>query len=315
MKIVVLDKLDIPENLLDRLRVLGNLSVYDDIPTKEEILVRLRDAEIAIMGWTTITDEMLENLPKLKYISLALTAYDNVDTIAARRKDILISNVPGYSRQSVAEYAFALALASMRRIINADQTVRAGNPVNPPEELLGYELYNKTLGVLGLGNIGSWVAKIGNGFGMNVLGYSRAPKNFPNVTDTNLDDLLSRSDIIIICVDINPSTKDLINHEKFQLLKRNSTVVNITSNQCVDEDALADLLNKNMIHGAAFDDISHSGYDDERKAMPSPLLTAKNVVLSPQAGWYTIDAQTRLLDIAISNVEAYVQGLPKNIIN
>lgn len=315
MNIVVLDKLDMLDKHINRLKAFGDVVVYNDIPDKATTITRLNKANIAIIGWTTLTRDMIRQFSQLRYISLALTAYELVDIEAARKQGISVSNVPGYSRQSVAEYAFGLALASMRRIIMADQTVRAGNAVSPPEAMLGYELYNKTLGVIGIGNIGAWVAKIGTGFGMRVLGSSRTAKNLVNVEQVALDDLLRMSDVIIICVDINPSTKNLLSREKLSLLKSNSIIVNITSNQCLDEDALTELLNIGNIHGAAFDDISHTGYDDEKKPFTSPLLNAKNVILSPQAGWYTIDAQERLLDIAVSNVEAYVRDEPQNIVN
>jgi glycerate dehydrogenase len=181
--------------------------------------------------------------------------------------------------------------------------------------MLGNELCGKTLGVIGLGSIGSWMARIGAGFGMRVIGCSRTKKNLDGVIDAELVEVLAESDIVMIAVEINDSTKNLLDRARLCLMKRGAALVNITSNQVLDENAVAEMLQNGHLACAAFDDISHSGYDDGIAAGASPLLAAPNVVLSPQAGWYTLEAQQRLLEMVVENVEAFAAGRPRNVLN
>jgi lactate dehydrogenase-like 2-hydroxyacid dehydrogenase len=314
MNIVVLDKLHFSKDNLERLRRIGNLAVYDDHPDGKTAITRLADADIAIVGWTTLRRSDLDRLPRLKYISLALTGFDIIDVEAARERDVVVTNVPEYSRQSVAEYTFALALCAIRHIREADAQVRAGNARSPAEAMLGHELYRKTLGVLGLGSIGSWVARIGQGFGMQVLGHSRTPKDVAGVENVSLDDILRRSDLLVLTLSVNSSSTGLLNRERLSLIKRGASLINIASNQLLDEQAVAEMLESGHLGAAAFEDITHSGFDEGGVEGESPLLNAKNVVLSPQAGWYTVEAHDRLLDLTVENVEQYVAGTPRNVV-
>lgn len=314
MNIVILDKLAFTGEQVARLEKIGNVVSHDDFPNKDVAIERLKDADIVINGWTTLTAGMLEQASRLKYLALAQTGYEYVDLQAAKAQNVSVSNVPGYSRQSVAEYAFALLLAAVRHIPEADRQVRSGNVLSPTDDMLGYELYGKTLGILGLGSIGSWVGKIGIGFGMQIIGHSRAVKNIEGIEDVSLDDLLGRCDILIVTIDTNSSTTNLLSAEKLQTMKAGSILINITSNQVLDEDSLAELLKSGHVRCAAFDDLSHSGFDDDRGGQQSPLVELNNVVLSPQAGWYTEEAESRLLELTIQNVENYVKGEPTNLI-
>jgi phosphoglycerate dehydrogenase-like enzyme len=221
-----------------------------------------------------------------------------------------VSNAPGYSRQSVAEYAFALALAAMRHIPQADRVARQ-SPV-PTEELLGNELYGKTLGILGLGSIGSRIGKIGQGFDMRVIGHSRTAKSLPGIQDVSLDELLAQSDVLIIAVDINPSTTGLLTAERLKQTKKGVSLISVVGNHVLDEQAVADLLHSGHIRSAAFEELSRASY--EEKGAKNPLLDAPNVVLSPQAGWYTEEAEQRLLDLVVDNVEHFLAGNPKHLV-
>ncbi|GAB3860547.1 2-hydroxyacid dehydrogenase [Dactylosporangium cerinum] len=314
MNIVVLDKLHFSEENLERLRTIGNVTVHDDHPDTETAITRLADADIAIIGWTTLRRSNLDRLPRLKYISLALTGFDIIDVEAARERGILVTNVPEYSRQSVAEYTFALALSAIRHLRDLDAQVRAGNAISPAENLLGHELYRKTLGVLGVGSIGSWVARIGQGFGMQVIGHSRTHKDVPGVENVSLDDILRRSDVLVLTLSVNPSSTGLLTRQRLALMKRGASLINIASNQLIDEQAVADMLDSGHLGSAAFEDITHSGFDEGAVGSQSPLLHARNVVLSPQAGWFTVEAHDRLLDLTVENVELYAAGTPRNVV-
>lgn len=314
MKIVILDKLDFPEEAVARLRLLGDVEIHQDYPSADQVADRLASANIAIVGWSTIRREALQKSPLLNCVALALTGYEVIDLEAARENEVTVCNVPGYSRQSVAEYAFALALALARHIREADAEVRQGNALSPPVSLLGHELYTKTLGILGLGNIGSWMARIGLGFGMKVIAHSRTRKNMPSVEDVSLVELVRRSDILMVAVDTQSATANILSAEHLANMKKEALLVNITSNQVLDEDALASLLGSGRLAGAAFDDVSHSGHDDDSSGRLNPLLALPNVLLSPQAGWYTGEAEQRLYSMVVDNVENFANGRPTNVL-
>lgn len=310
MNIVILDKLAFTASQLARLEKHGQVTQYNDFPDEHTATERLKAADIAVVGWTTLPTAVINAAQNLKYIALAQTGYEFIDHKTAKAKGISISNAPGYSRESVAEYAFALALAAMRHIPEADRVARR-SPV-PTEALLGNELYGKTLGVLGLGSIGSRIAEIGKAFGMRVIGHSRTPKHLPDVADVSLDELLAQSDVLIVAVDINPSSTGLLSAERLRQTKKGVTLVSVVGNHVLDEQAVADLLRSGHIRCAAFEELSHGSYDAEGAS--NPLFDAPNVVLSPQAGWYTVEAEQRLLDLVVDNIEQFINGKPGNLI-
>ena len=306
MNIAILDKLAFSDEQLAKLRAHGAVTQYDDFPDAHTAAQRLREADIAIVGWTSLPKTVLEPATNLKYIALAQTGYEFVDVATAKARGIVVSNSPGYSRQSVAEYAFALMLAALRHIPAADRVARQRNV--PPEQLLGNELCGKTLGILGLGSIGRYVGKIGQGFGMRVIGHSRSPKNLPGITDVSLDELLAESDVLVVAVDVNEQTSGLLSKERLQQMKPGAALISVVSNEVLDEQALAELLRAGHIKCAAFDQIS------EITPGTRHPLDLQNVILSPQAGWYTVEAERRLLDLAIENVAHFVAGRPRNVI-
>lgn len=310
MNIVILDKLGFNADQVARLQQHGEVTQYDDFPNEQTATERLRGADIAIVGWTNLHDAAISAAKHLKYIALAQTGYEFIDHDAAKAKGVLVSNAPGYSRESVAEYAFALMLAAMRHIPQADRVARR-SPV-PTEELLGNELQGKTLGILGLGNIGSRIGEIGHGFGMQVIGHSRTPQHLDNVEDVTVEELLARSDVLVVAVDINPSTTGLLSAERLKRMKHGVTLVSVVGNQVLDEQAVAELLHSGHIRCAAFEELSRGSY--EKEGARNALLDAPNVVLSPQAGWYTVEAERRLLDLVVANVESFIAGKPQHIV-
>lgn len=311
MNIVIMDKLAFSAEQLERLKKYGQVTQYDDFPDEQAATERLKEADIAVVGWTTLPAAAINSAKSLKYIALAQTGYEFIDLEAAKTKGVLVSNAPGYSRQSVAEYAFALALAAMRHIPQADRVARQ-SPV-PAEELLGNELYGKTLGILGLGSIGSRIGKIGQGFDMRVIGHSRTAKNLRGIQDVSLDELLAQSDVLVIAVDINSSTTGMLTADRLKQTKKGMTLVSVVGNHVLDEQAVADLLRDGHIRCAAFEELSRATYEEQ--GTKSPLLDAPNVVLSPQAGWYTVEAEHRLLELVVENVEHFIKGDPRNIVS
>lgn len=304
MKITYLDEPTyLPDYAIERFSEMGEFVAYHDRPSPEEAIRRLNDTDIAILEWTAINDEMFSQLQRLKYIVVALTGYSFVDVNAAKHQGIKVSNIPAYSRQSVAEHAFALLLATNRKLLLADREARKGKR-DYFAPFLSSELYGKTLGILGLGSIGSWVAQIGHGFGMQVIATSRTDKNLPNVRQVGLTELLRNSDCLMVCVDRNESTKGLLSREKLSMMKETAFLVSINSGIC-DEQALADMLAAGSLAGVGIDTL---GKD-------SPLIYSENSVFSPHIAWYTQDSLDRLISIMTKNVEQFILGKPQNVVN
>lgn len=304
MKITYLDEPTyLPEYAIDRLKKLGEFVAYHDRPSKEEAVRRLSDTDIAIVEWTAIDRAMFEQIHDLRYIVVALTGYSFIDVVAAKEHGVLVSNIPTYSRRSVAEQAFALLLAVNRKLLLTDREARIGKR-DYFQPFLGTELYGKTLGILGLGNIGSWIAQIGLGFGMSVIGTSRNPKKIPNVEDVSLEELLSRSDALVVCVDRNNSTVGMLSRQRLSSMRKTAFLVSIVSGVC-DEEALADMLRQGKLAGVGLDIPSKN----------TPLTQLDNAVLTTGTGWYTQDSLDRLMSIVIANIERYIQGNPQNVVN
>jgi len=294
----------LPEYAIQRLSEMGQFVKYDDRPSREEAIRRLNETDIAIVEWTAIDRDMFEQITGLKYIVVALTGYEFVDVTAAKEHGILVSNIPGYSRQSVAEHAFALLLAVNRRIRQADQAARKGKR-DYFEPFLATELYGKTLGILGLGNIGSWIAKIGQGFGMSVIAHSRTPKGLPNIKDVGLEELLKESDVVMVCVSYNESTVGMLSRERLALMKPTAFLVSIAPAGICDEAALADMLETGKLAGVGLDIPQED----------SPLEKVENAVLTPGIAWYTQDSLDRLISILLDNIEKFIAGEPQNVVN
>ena len=294
----------LPEYAIQRFSEMGTFKKYDDRPSREEAIRRLNETDVAIVEWTSIDREMFGHITGLKYIVVALTGYEFVDVVAAKERGILVSNLPTYSRQSVAEHAFALLLAVNRRTCEADHAAREGKR-DYFEPFLATELYEKTLGIVGLGNIGSWIAKIGQGFGMNVIGCSRKPKSIPSVRDVGLEELLRKSDVVVVSVDYNDSTAGMLSRERLALLKPTSFVVSIAPPGILDEAALADMLAAGKLSGVGLD-IPQKG---------SPLEKIERSVLTPGIAWYTQDSLDRSISILVTNVEKFIAGKPQNVVN
>jgi len=308
MNIIYLDKPSfLPPFAVKRLESLGQFTAYNDFPDEDEAVNRLSNADIAIVEWTELSGNIINRLQRVKCIVLVTTAYDFVDYKAAAQKGIYVCNTPEYSRQSVAEYVFAATLELSKQLCQGDALVR-GNPTEAKytDHRLGFELFNKNLGVWGLGNIGSWVAQIGLGFGMNVLGTSRTKKSLRNVTEVGLDNLLRESDVFAVCVDANPSTEKKLDREHLQLIKPGAVLVSVTDNRVLDEHALAHLVTSGHLAGVAL---------DAKVADKSPLLQSPNTLLTPGIAWYTQDALNRNAQMFVDTVESFLKGEPQFVVN
>lgn len=306
MKIVITNESGLMDAHLASLRELGEVVAYTDT-NNSNFAERLQDADIAVIDCflTPVTKELLSKTPNLKFFSVNSTGYDHVDVEAIRDVNVVASNVPGFSTGSVAELAIGLMFAAVRKIAQGDREFRNGlhavDPGTPEaERYLGFNLEGKTLGVVGLGNIGTRVAEIGKGIGMQVIGYNRSPKDIAEVETVALDELMSRSDVVIICLALKKETTGLISKELIAKMKKSAIFVNVAGMGIVDQQALTEAVNNDSIAGM--------GIDTGNAA----LIEAKNTVLTPHIGYNTRESNENMGRIILENIRGYIAGKPIN---
>lgn len=311
MKIVVLDHVYLEERHLKRLRSLGDLKVFEDPPkTSEELKERVIEAQVVIVGWSNLTRSVMDSAKNLRMISIWATTCHYVDLEAARKRGIVVTHVPGYATEAVAEYTFALLLAAVRRLTLADKHVREGKFDWRP--LTGGELAGKTLGVIGTGSIGCRVAEIGRAFGMRVLGVDKYP-NLKRAEEVgmkyvNLETLLRESDVVTLHVTLTSETEKLLGKKEIAAMKDGAVIVNTSQGRVVDQDALVEALRSGKLSYAGLD-----VFEDEPPAKNSPLFELGNTVVSPHIGFNTVEAEARCTDICVDNIAKFLEGKPQNV--
>ncbi|MBW7848626.1 MAG: glycerate dehydrogenase [Bacteroidales bacterium] len=307
--IVILDDMELTDAQFQFLSEMGDLKVFTGVPqSDEEVINRAANADILILGWTRLTASIFEKLPRLKYIAVWATGFDYVDVVAAAQKNIPVSNVPGYAAESVAELTIGLMLSLSRKIPQAYEHVQKGG--YSWKGFKGGELFGKTLGVVGVGNIGKRVVEIAKGFGMKTIAYTKNPSVDRSLTlgveFVNLDDLLRVSDFVSLHVPLRTETENMIGKRELSLMKPTSFLINTTRWAVVNQKDLYTALNNKQIAGAGVDDLRVP--DDE-------FLNLKNVVITPHMAFFTEEAIIRKTDICIENIHAYLSGERKNIVN
>lgn len=304
-KIVYVDQPSyLPDHVRKQLQGLGELVVYDDKPSTDEIVARLDGADVAIVEWSALPAELFGQVETLKHVVLVTTGYSKVDQASARAAGVAVSNTPEYSRQSVAEHAVGLLLACAKRFRDADERIRENPNAKYTDHSVGIQLYGETLGVIGVGSIGSWVTKIGLGFGMQVLGYNRSKFSIPDVEQVDLPELLQRSRFIVIALPSSPDVAGLLSKDKLGLLPHGSVLVNISGNRCLDQGALAELLTSGQIYGAGLD-----------SSIEPALADAPNLIRTAGTAWYTQRALDRNLEMVAETVRLGLQGAPRFVVN
>jgi phosphoglycerate dehydrogenase-like enzyme len=312
MLFVATDSDYLPDACRRRLEKLGELQVYEDRPeSTEDFLARIDGAKIAIVTHYRLPAEVFEDTT-LKFIALARTGYEDVDLDAATLHGVAIANAPGYSNEAVAEHVFALLLAFLRKVHEADDAVRSGRFDCTAWE--GRELAGKTLGVAGTGRIGMRVVQIARCFGMDVVAFDAHPSPVKarehGFRYVDLPHLCERSDFISVNLPLTPETRGLIDREAFARMKQSAVIVNTARGPIIDEDALICALENGIITGACLD-----VFHEEPVPPDSPLLQLSNTILTPHIAYDTKEAKGRRMAITIENVEAFVAGKPKNLLN
>ena len=315
MKTVVLNESFLKDTHLDRLKKLGEVEVLLGTTSEDLAIERLKGADVAIadMFESPLNKTVLANVPSVKFISINTTGFDLVDIASARENNITVSNVPGFGTQGVAEHAIALLFATVRHIVADDKAMRAGpfqlDPANRDHDrYLGTDVYGKTIGIIGLGQIGTRVAELAMALGMNVLTYNRSPREVAGIEMVSLEELLKRSDVVSLNGAYSPDQENLINEDMIALMKKTAVLINTARGSFVDDTALAKALTENRIAGAGLDFLHDWSSDN-------PLLKLDNVVLTPHVGWFTEESLANLADIIVENVEAFASGKPINVIS
>lgn len=316
-KLVVLDGYALNPGDLSwmALAELCDVKIYDRTPY-ELTLNRCADADYVLTNKVVFDAALLAQLPRLKYIGVLATGYNVVDLEQARKQNIVVTNIPAYSTLSVAQLVFAHIFAHYNRVEMHSTHVRNGGWckssdfsyfLTPQTELSG-----KTLGVIGYGKIGSAVANIALAFGMDILINSRSQKRkLPqNVKQVSVDELFSKADIVTIHCPLTDTNNGFVNSDLLQLMKKSALVINTGRGQLINEPDLANALNNEQIAGASLDVLS-----SEPPATDNPLLHAKNCLITPHIAWATREARFRLMDIAVKNLQAYINHKPINVVN
>ncbi len=316
--IVILDGYTINpgDNPWDSLESMGNCTIHDRTSPGLK-LERARDAEIILLSKVKLDEAALKALPKLKYISMLATGYNNVDVAAAGRLGIPVSNIPAYSTESVVQTTFALLLELAMHVGLHDASVKAGEWISCPDHAYWktplLELDGLTLGIVGYGTIGQAVARVGAAFGMNIIAYApRIPQNCGTVPVrfVPLEELFASADAISLNCPQTADNGGFVNAGLLDLMKPSAFFLNLARGGLVNEADLAHALNSGTIAGAGLDVIAH-----EPMLADNPLLTASNCIFTPHIAWASLAARKRLMAIVTANVAAYLSGTPINVVN
>ncbi len=313
-KIVFIESLGISNEMLKE--IIGQY-INEDIDVcfwnekpknKNELIERVKEASVIVTAQVVIDKEVIDACDKLRYICVAFTGTDHIDKKYCKEKGIKVSNCSGYSTVAVAELVFGLVLNLMRNINECDKATRGSKA---KDGLVGEELDGKTFGIIGLGEIGSRVAKIANAFGCKVIAYSRHDKHLEDVKQLSFEEVLKESDILSLHVPSNESTYHLIGKEQLEMMKDSSLLINCARGAVVDNVALKQALDNGTIAGCGIDVFDKEPPLDKDYC----LVNAKNCLLTPHVGFATKQAFVKRAHIVAENLKAYLNGEIINEVN
>ena len=317
MKIVVLDGFTLnPGDLSwNGLEQLGSVTVHDRTP-KEEIISRIGNADAILTNKTPISAETLTACPGVKYIGVLATGYNVVDTAAAKERGIPVCNIPTYGTAAVGQFAIAMLLEICHHVAHHSDAVHAGRwSSNVDWCFWDYpliELHQKTIGIIGFGRIGQSTGKIAKALGMRVLAFnpSESESGREIAEYVSLERLLSESDVISLHCPLFPETQGIINRDSIAQMKDGVILLNNSRGPLIVEQDLADALNSGKMYAAGLDVVS-----SEPIKADSPLLNAKNCIITPHISWAPKESRQRLMDIAVDNLKNFLAGDAKNVVS
>lgn len=317
MKIVVLDGYAAnPGDLSwDALKALGECVVYDRT-APAELLERAKDADVLLTNKVVISADTMAQLPNLKYIGVLATGYNIVDIDAARKHGIVVTNIPAYSTNSVAQMVFAHLLNITQRVGHYSHHIKKDAAWTNSKDFCYWdtplmELDGLKMGIIGLGNTGMATAKIALSFGLEVYAFtSKTQAQLPEgIKPASMDEIFGKCDIVSLHCPLTEKTRYLINAERLKTMKPTAIVINTGRGPLVNEQDLADALNNGVIYAAGVDVLS-----TEPPKADNPLLSAKNCFITPHVAWATKAARIRLMDIAVDNLKGFIRGEAQNVV-
>ena len=298
---------------LRELEQFGNVTYYGET-APSQVAERIKDADIIILNKTVIGKAEIDAAPNLKMIALWATGYNNIDVAYAREKGIDVCNAGSYSTSAVAQQVFAYILGHASRVAEYNADVKNGDWIRSRLFCFfsrpTYELEGKTLGIFGFGTIGTKIANIALAFGMRVIATTRTPKVYEGVEFVDLDTLLAESDYLSVNCPLNSQTAEIFNESAFKKMKNGAYFINTARGGVIVEDALADALNSGKLSGAGIDVLTFEPMRED-----CPLFNAKNITITPHIAWAPLQTRLRLLSIVVSNVKAFIEGSPTNLVN
>ena len=315
MKIVVLDGYCLNPGDLDwsGFEPVGTITVYDRTPSALTV-ERSKDADALLTNKTVLNADNMSQMPNLKYIGVLATGYNVVDLEYAASRGIVVTNIPAYSTASVAQMVLAHILNITNSVEHHSQLVRGGAWSGSIDfcfwDRPQIELAGKTIGLVGLGNTGMATARIALAFGMKVIAVTSKKQLPDGIKSVSYSELWQQSDIVSLHCPLCADTRNLVNANTIAQMKASAILINTGRGPLIDEQALADALNSGRIAAAAVDVLS-----TEPPAADNPLLTARNCYITPHIAWATREARQRLMSIAASNLKAFAEGKPVNVVN
>lgn len=314
MKLVILDGHAVNPGDLpwDDFKQFADLTIYER-SKPEEVIQRIGDAEAVFLNKINITKEILDACPNLKYIGVLATGYNVIDIKAAKEHNVVVTNIPSYSTDSVAQHVFSFILYFTNHVAMHNDSVQKGDWIRCPDFCYWnaplMELKGKTLGIFGYGNIGKRVSEIAKAFGMNVIVCTRTPKpDMPKAV--TFEELMSLSDFVSLHAPLTEQTKNIINKESLSLMKKSAYLINTARGGFVVEEDLRECLINHTLSGYAADVLL-----EEPMSKTNPLLNAPNCIITPHIAWAPLETRKRLQGIALENLKAFLNGNPVNIVS
>jgi len=319
MKIVILERNSVGTDIsIEGFNKFGEVTAYPNTSKEEETIERVKDADIIIANKAALNERTLKQAPNVKFIGEFATGFDNVDLAYCKSRGIKVANVVDYSTDSVAQHTFALTFYVLEKLHHYDHYVKDGEYASQSRfsnfDLSFTELAGKTWGIIGMGNIGRKVASIAKAFGCKVIFHSITGKS--SVTEyqqVTFDELLKESDFLSLHCPLSDLSRGLINYDALSKMKSSSILINVARGPVVNDKDLAKALNEGLIAGAGLD---VTGTEPINSTNPlSEIKDSDKLIITPHMAWASTEARTRCVEENIKNIEAFLQGIDRNIVN
>lgn len=314
MKIVMLESLGLGEDVLQTYAKSLIERGHEFVPctsplTEEEKIERIKDASIAIIANGKLSGDVIRAGEKLEMISIGFTGIDHLDGEACKEKNLTICNAQGYATECTAEMTIGLMLALLRHIVTYNQVVRNGGT---KDGFVNHTLHGKTVGIVGTGAIGLYVAKLAKAFGAKLIGYNPSKKQEAidmGLVYMDLDDVVKEADILTLHAPATKDTENIINLERIGMMKKGALLINCARGTLVDNRALAVALNEGYIGGAGIDVFE----TEPPITIDHSLFSAKNVIVAPHVAYFTEESFKKRVALVMDNIIAYLDGVPINV--